>query len=77
MIHLHEKGTNKPLGDISEAQLQFLTDRLEEEWLEDHDYAITSLVVDSFEAEGADPALVTLLRNALAGRDEIEIIWSR
>jgi hypothetical protein len=26
MIHLNEKGTNKPLGDISEAQLQFLTD---------------------------------------------------
>src|SRR5688572_27787645 len=58
MINLHEKGSNKPLGSISEAQLQFLIDRLEEEWLEDHDYAITSLVVDSFEAEGADPALV-------------------
>jgi len=77
MIHLNEKGTHKPLGDISEAQLQFLIDHLEEEWLEDHDYAITSLVVDSFESEGADAALVSLLRNALAGRDEIEIIWSR
>jgi hypothetical protein len=77
MIHLNEKGTNKSLGSISEAQLQFLIDHLEEEWLEDHDYAITSLVVDSFESDGAEPALVTLLRNALAGRDEIEIIWSR
>ncbi len=77
MIHLHEKGTNKPLGSINEAQLQFLIDRLEEEWLEDHDYAITSLLLDSFEADGADPELVSLLRNALAGRDEIEIIWSQ
>jgi len=77
MINLHEKGNNKPLGSISEVQLQFLVDRLEEEWLEDHDYAITSMLLDSFEGEGADPQLVSLLRNALAGRNEMEIIWSR
>ena len=77
MINLHEKGTNKPLGSISEVQLQYLVDHLEEEWLEDHDYAITSMLLDSFEGEGADPELVSLLRNALGGRDEIEIIWSR
>ena len=77
MINLHEKGTNKPLGSISEVQLQFLVDHLEEEWLEDQDYAITSMLLDSFEGEGADPELVSLLRNALGGRDEIEIIWSR
>jgi hypothetical protein len=77
MINLHEKGTNKPLGSISEVQLQFLVDHLEEEWLEDHDYAITPMLLDSFEGEGADAELISLLRNTLAGRDEIEIIWSR
>ncbi len=77
MINLHEKGTNKPLGSISEVQLQFLIDHLEEEWGEDQDYAITSMLLDSFEGEGADPELVSLLRNALGGQNEIEIIWSR
>lgn len=77
MIHLHEKSTHKLLGTISEAQLQFLIDQLEEEWLEDHDYSITPLLLDAFEAEGADPELITVLRNALGGQAEIEIVWSR
>lgn len=77
MINLREKGTDKPVGQISEEQLQYLIDHLEEEWLEDQDYAITPLLLQVFEEQGADPALVSLLRNALGGRDEIEIIWSR
>ena len=77
MITLKEKGTNKPLGQISEEQLQYLIDNLEEEWLEDQDYAITPLLLQNFEEKGADRDLVSLLRNALAGRDEIEIVWSR
>ena len=77
MINLREKGTHKPLGQISEDQLQYLIDHLEEEWLEDQDYAITPLLLQVFEEQGADPALVSLLRDALRGRDEMEIIWSR
>jgi hypothetical protein len=77
MINLREKGTNKPLGQITEEQLQYLIDHLEEEWLEDQDYAITPLLLQVFEEQGADPALVSLLRDALGSRAEIEIVWSR
>lgn len=77
MIHLHEKGTNIPLGTISEEQLQYLIDQLEEEWLEDRDYAITPLLLAAFEAESADPELVNLLRQALGDREVVEIVWSR
>jgi len=77
MINLTEKDTNKPLGQITEEQLQFLIDNLEEEWLEDHDYAITPLLLEYFESLGGDAALISLLRDALAGREEIEIVWSR
>jgi len=77
MINLFEKETHKPLGQISEAQLQYLIDNLEEEWLEDQDYAITPLLLEYFEGLGADPTLVSLLRDALGGREEIEIVWSR
>jgi len=31
MINLYEKDTNKPLGQISEAQLQYLMEHFEEE----------------------------------------------
>lgn len=77
MITLTEKETNKPLGQISEAQLQYLIDNLEEEWLEDQDYAITPLLLQNFEEKGADAKLVSLLRQVLGAREEIEIVWSR
>jgi len=77
MISLREKGTDKPLGKISQDQLQYLIDHLEEEWLEDQDYAITPLLIEHFIAQGADPGLISLLSDALGGRDEIEIVWSR
>lgn len=77
MINLTEKGTNKPLGSISEVQLQYLIDQLEEEWLEDNEYAISSLLLDVFETDAADPQLIAVLRSALAGRDEVNILWTR
>ena len=77
MINLNEKGTNRSLGQITEAQLQYLIDNLEEEWLEDQDYTITPLLLEYFEGMGADAGLVTLLRDALAGREDVEIVWSR
>jgi processive 1,2-diacylglycerol beta-glucosyltransferase len=77
MINLREKGSERSLGQISEDQLQYLIDNLEEEWLEDQDYAITPLLLEHFEAQGADQELITLLRNSLGERDEMEIVWSR
>ena len=77
MINLIEKDTNRPLGRITEEQLRYLIDNLEEEWLEDQDYAITPLLLEHFEGQGADAGLVSLLRDALTGRDEIEIVWGR
>ena len=76
MINLYEKGSNKLLGSLSDEQLKFLQDNLEEEWSEDQDYAITAMLVDYFESQGADANLVQILRDALANREEIEVIWS-
>jgi processive 1,2-diacylglycerol beta-glucosyltransferase len=77
MINLREKDTDKELGSISEAQFQFLVDQLEEETMDDNDYAISKTLLDYFESQGADPELVSLLRNALAGRDEMDIVWTK
>jgi hypothetical protein len=77
MINLREKDTDKELGSISEAQFQFLVDQLEEETMDDNDYAISKTLLDYFESQGADPQLVSLLRNALGERDEMDIVWSK
>jgi len=77
MIELRDKETGARLGEISEEQLQFLVDQLEEETSGDVDYYINATTIDLFESEGADPALVDLLRRALGTRTEMEIQWSR
>jgi processive 1,2-diacylglycerol beta-glucosyltransferase len=77
MIQLHEKETGVFLGTITDAQLQFLIDQLEEESTDDMDYYIDQATLDLFEEMGAEAALLTLLRQALGTREGIEMVWSR
>ena len=77
MIRLHDKDTGTLIGTISEDNLRFLVDQLEEEAGDDQDYYINVTTIDLFEEAGADKSLVALLRGALAGREEMEIRWSR
>jgi len=77
MIELRDKDSGVAIGKISEEQLKFLVDHLEEEFKEDKDYYINPATLDSFEKTSADPALLTMLRNALGTREDMEIEWSR
>jgi hypothetical protein len=49
MIQLYEKETGVFVGTITEAQLQFLIDQLEEESADDTDYYIDHATLDLFE----------------------------
>ena len=75
MIKLYDKESRSQIGDLTPEQLQFLIDQLEEEDMEDRDYAITPLLLEIFEAEGADPELVSLLRDALGTNDTMLVEW--
>jgi len=75
MIQLYNKASGELIGEINEIQLKFLVDQLEEESMEDRDYAITTMILDYFEAQGAEPGLLTMLRGALGTQDEFSIIW--
>lgn len=77
MIELHDAERGTPLGTISDEQLQFLVDALEEETLADKDYYISADTIDMLEEDGADRQLLTLLRSALGGRDGVDIRWTR
>jgi hypothetical protein len=77
MIEIFDDRNNAPIGEITQAQLDFLVSNMEEESLEDQDYAITEMTLAYFEELGADPALLKMLRQALGGQDELVIRWER
>ena len=77
MIQLYNKLSGELIGEITDIQLQFLIDQMEEESMEDRDYAITQMELDYFEAQGADSGLLSILRSALANKDEISILWQK
>jgi hypothetical protein len=77
MIRLYDNVLQKPLGDITEDQLQFLIDHLEEESSDDQDYYINRATLEMFQQAGADSALIDLLQHGLGDRSDMEIRWER
>lgn len=77
MIEILDKQTGRSLGTLSDEQFQFLSDQLEEESATDDDYYLNRTTVDLLEEQGADPALVSLLRTALGTAEETDIRWRR
>jgi hypothetical protein len=71
------KDLDSGIVSITEEQLKFLQDQLEEESPRDRDYYLNAATLDAFEADGADPALMAMLRGALGTREDMEIGWSR
>jgi hypothetical protein len=77
MFTIYDEATDAIYGTLDEMQLQFLMDHLEEESAEDTDFYINQATVDMLEQDGADAALVKLLRTALGGREDMDIRWAR
>lgn len=75
MIELRNKETSASIGEITEEQLDFLMDMLEEEDSEDQDYWIDQMTLDYFQENGADPALIKLLQEAIGDGEGVEIEW--
>lgn len=77
MIQLRDKESGSLLGSISEEDLQFLIDNLEEEWDGDTDYYLNQATIDMLKESGADKGLIDLLQRALGDRDDCEIEWEQ
>jgi UDP-2,3-diacylglucosamine pyrophosphatase LpxH len=77
MIELQDAERGTRLGTITDRQLKFLVDALEEESMKDQDYYISGDTIEMLESDGADAELVGLLRRALGGREGMDIRWSR
>ena len=64
------------VGTMTENQLDFLIDNLEEELEEDEEYLLNAGTLDFLKDQNADKNLIALLEKALAGtRDGIDILY--
>ena len=77
MVKIYNKLTNEFLGRISESDLQFLAENLEEESIHDTDYYIHRATFDQFSGKGASPKLIEVLGSAFRNGDAMEIRWER
>ena len=78
MVKVYNKSTNELIGRISEDELGFLQDQLEEEGIDEHDYYLRRETIDEFQqSAGATEHLVTVLKTGLHNDEAIEIRWER
>jgi len=77
MIDVYRCDTNELVGSITEADLEVLTDHLEEESLEDQDYYIDQATLDVIGDGQATEHLMKVLRAALGASDGVDIRWQR
>lgn len=76
-VELFDAESGRSLGVLTDAQFQLLVDALEEESPTDRDYYIDAATVDMLDEDGADPAVVELLRKGLGGREGIDVRWRK
>ena len=77
MFKLYEKSTNKFLGQISDEEVQFLRDNMEEESMTDVDYYINKTIFNLLKEKGMSENLTKIIQQAMGNRDEIEIRYER
>jgi hypothetical protein len=67
----------EPVGTITEHQLDFLIDNLEEEFEENEECFLLPDTIDYLKNQGADGELISILQRALAGNHEgVEIFYT-
>ena len=77
MVKLYNAETSASVGEITEGQLQFLIDNLEETSSDDQDYYIDVPTLAMLRSEGADDELIAILAKGLGGRPGYEVRWER
>jgi hypothetical protein len=63
------------IGEITDKQLAFLVEQLEEEHDEDQDYYIDKDTLELMSDNGADPELLAMLEKAIGDDDSMDIAW--
>jgi processive 1,2-diacylglycerol beta-glucosyltransferase len=75
MPRLYRLVNGETIGTITDKQLQFLVDQLEEEDEDDNDYFIDRDTLELLSDNGADPELLEMIEGAMGDDDEIDVAW--
>jgi len=75
MVELYDKSKDVYLGEISDEELQFLMDYLEEEGSTDKDYYIDRATLEFLKEHGISAHLAKLIEDAMGDRGEVEILY--
>jgi hypothetical protein len=77
MIALYDVASGAKVGRISEKQLEALIGWMEEESAEDREYYLTAEDCELMAEQGIDPTLVEVLREALKGREDMDLRYAQ
>ena len=75
MPRLIRLDTGDEIGNITDKQLAFLVEQLEEEHDDDKDYFIDRDTLELLSDNGGDPELLALLEKGMGDDDEMDIAW--
>ncbi|HET9369328.1 MAG TPA: zinc ribbon domain-containing protein [Vicinamibacterales bacterium] len=75
-VELFESDTDLTVGHITEEQLEWLSEQLDEDAVRDREFVLDPALISSYEAAGAEPGLVAALRRALGSRREVRLRWA-
>jgi hypothetical protein len=75
MPRLIRLDTGDDIGTISDVQLKFLVEQLEEEHEEDQDYFVDRDTLELMADNGGDPELLAMLEKAIGDDDSMDIAW--
>ena len=75
MPRLIRLDTGNNIGNISDAQLKFLIEQLDEEHEEDEEYYIDREAIEVMSDNGGDPDLLAMLEKAIGDDDQLTIAW--
>jgi processive 1,2-diacylglycerol beta-glucosyltransferase len=75
MPRLYRLDNGETIGTITDKQLQFLVDQLEEESEDDNDYFIDRDTLELLSDNGIDPDLLAMIEKAMGDDDEIDVAW--
>ena len=75
MIDLYNVETNQLIGSITDAELKFLADALEEESRDDQDYYVSPDTIALLADGQATDHLLGLLRAAVGTSEGVDIRW--
>ncbi|MCA9664906.1 MAG: hypothetical protein KC503_04935 [Myxococcales bacterium] len=76
MPRIYLVDNKETVGEITDAQLQFLMDHLVEEHSEDQDYYITADTIEMLRDQDNAPAeVLELLEQALGDEEGVDIAW--